>query len=460
MKIDGDAAGGRPSPGAGAIPARDLPGPRSQAIFAREQQHIAPGLQSIALFSGIAMAKGRGCKLIDEDGNEYLDFTAGIGVGSVGHCHPRYVAALQDQVGKLTFGSFTTEVRARFLEVLAGITPQGLDRIQLFSGGAEAVEAALRLAKSATGKFEFLAFWGSFHGKSGGVLPMLGDKFKHHLGPFVPGTYLSPYANCYRCPFKTTYPDCGIACADHLRQVIRYETQGDIAAILIEPLQGTAGNVAPPKGFLAAIQAIAKENDALLIADEMLTGFGRSGRMWGCNHEGIVPDVMTVGKGIGGGFPISGLISTDALTRHRPFSEPSGSSSSYGGNPLAAAAGLASLSIILDEDLAANAAKVGKTMMRRLEAMREKYRCIGDLRGAGLMIGLELVEDPVSKQPMRKEFTMTLFRECLRRGLVSMCYGHIVRINPPLIIGEDEALAGLDLFDEALLATERQAPVG
>ena len=417
---------------------------------------MAPGLQSIALYSELAMARGEGCTLVDEDGNAYIDFIAGIGVGSVGHCHPHYVEALKRQVERLTFGSFTTEARARFLELLASLTPQGLTRIQLFSGGAEAVEAAFRLAKSATKKFEFIGFWGGFHGKTGGVLGLLGDEFKQHLGPFMPGLYSSPYANCYRCPFHLKYPECGIACAEHLRHVIRYQTQGEIAAIIVEPMQGTAGNVIPPEGFLRAVQAIAKEHDALLIVDEMLTGFGRTGKMWGCDHDGVVPDVLTVGKGIGGGFPMSGVISTDGLTRSKPFGNPSGSSSSYGGNPLAAAAGLASLEIILKEDLVTNAERVGAAMLARLEAFREKYRFVGDVRGKGLMLGMELVRDRATKEPLPKQVTQALFQECLRRGLVAMCYSHAMRINPPLIISEEMALEGLGILDEAMAAVARE----
>jgi 4-aminobutyrate aminotransferase-like enzyme len=417
---------------------------------------MAPGLQSIALYSGLAMARGQGCTLVDEDGNEYLDFIAGIGVGSVGHCHPAYVEALQRQVERLTFGSFTTETRARFLELLGSLTPPGLSRIQLFSGGAEAVEAALRLAKSATRRYEFVGFWGGFHGKTGGVLGLLGDEFKQRLGPFMPGLYSSPYANCYRCPLHLRHPECGIACAEHLRQVIRYQTQGEIAAIIVEPMQGTAGNVVPPEGFLRAIQAIAKEHGALLIADEMLTGFGRTGRMWGCDHEGVVPDVLTVGKGIGGGFPMSGVVSTDALTRAKPFGNPSGSSSSYGGNPLAAAAGLASLEIIVKEDLAGNAERVGAVMLARLQGLQEKYRFVGDVRGKGLMLGLELVQDRATKALLPKEVTQALYRECLRRGLVAMCYSPIIRINPPLIIDEAKALEGLAILDEAMGAVARE----
>jgi 4-aminobutyrate aminotransferase-like enzyme len=257
-----------------------------------------------------------------------------------------------------------------------------------------------------------------------------------------------------------TYPDCGIACAEHLRQVIRYQTQGEIAAIIVEPIQGTAGNVAPPKGFLQAVQAIAKEQGALLIADEMLTGFGRSGSMWGCDHDGVVPDVMTVGKGIGGGFPLSAVISTDELTRHKPFSNPSGSSSSYGGNPLAAAAGLASLEIIVKENLVKNAERVGAVMLAKLETLKEKYRFIGDVRGKGLMLGLDLVKDRATKEPVSKDVTQALFQECLRRGLVAMCYSPTIRINPPLVITEAQALEGLAIFDDALGVVAREWKLG
>src|SRR3984893_1639241 len=220
----------------------------------------------------------------------------------------------------------------------------------MVSGGADAVETGLRLAKVVTGKDEIIGFWGGFHGKTGGVLGLLGSDFKHHLGPFMPGQYSTPYADCYRCPLKLTYPDCGIACADFVRDVIRYQTGGEIAAIIVEPMQGTAGNVIPPEGFLRAIQSVARDHGALLFADEMITGFGRTGAMWGAAHEGVVPDIMTVGKGVGGGFPLAGVVSTGKLTAANAWSNPSFSSSSYGGNPLASAAGLAALQVILHEE--------------------------------------------------------------------------------------------------------------
>jgi 4-aminobutyrate aminotransferase-like enzyme len=431
------------------------PGPRSKQIVEQEKRHMAPGLQSFAQYAGVAMARGSGSMLYDEDGQEYIDFIAGIGVGSVGHCHPHYVETLKRQVERLTFGSFTTETRARFLDLLATLTPEGLTRIQMFSGGAEAVEAALRLAKAATGKHEVLGFWGGFHGKTGGVLGLLGSDFKHHLGPFMPGQYLSPYGDCYRCPLRLRYPECGIACAEYLRDVIRNQTAGEIAAIIVEPVQGTAGNVVPPDGFLRAVQSIAREHDAILIVDEMLSGFGRTGALWGASHERVIPDIMTVGKGMGGGFPLSGVISTDALTNKKPWSNPSASSSSYGGNPLASAAGLAALEIIVKENLVENAERVGRAMLARIEAMKEKHRVIGLVRGKGLMLGIELVRDQKTREPISKDFTRTLYQECLKRGLVAMTYSPSIRINPPLVIREETALAGLAILDEALQATSQ-----
>jgi 4-aminobutyrate aminotransferase-like enzyme len=429
-----------------------VPGPRSQDIVAKERRHMAAGLQSFALHAERAMASGSGATLVDEDGNTYIDFIAGIAVGSVGHCHPHYVEALKRQVERLTFGSFSTDVRSRFLELLTSLTPAGLGRVQLFSGGAEAVEAALRLARAATKKREILAFWGGFHGKTGGVLGLLGSEFKHQLGPFMPGQHLTPYADCYRCPLRLTYPSCGIACADYVRDVIRYQTGGDIAAIIVEPMQGTAGNVIPPEGFLRAIQSVARDHGALLICDEMITGFGRTGTLWGCEHDGVVPDIMTMGKGMGGGFPLSAVVSTDELTSAKPWSNPSASSSSYGGNPLASAAGLASLEIILGEELVKNSARVGAVMLTRLEAMKERFRTVGEVRGRGLLLGMELVRDRQTKQPVAREVTQSLYQECLRRGLVAMSYSPSIRINPPLVISEETALEGLALLEESLAA--------
>ena len=417
---------------------------------------MAPGLQSIALYSQIAVDHARGCTITDVDGNEYLDFIAGVAIGSLGHCHPHYVKRLREQLERVTFGSFTTENRARFLNLVASLLPEGLTHLQLFSGGAEAVEAAFRLAKSVTKKFEFIGFWGGYHGKTAGVIGLLGGATRNHQGPFPPGMHLSPYANCYRCPWKLEYPSCGLACAEHLRNVVKNDTQAEVAAIIVEPMQGTAGNVIPPDAFIHAVREIADEFGALLIADEILTGFGRTGTMWASEQFGLKPDIMTIGKGMGGGFPLSGVASSLERMSAKPFGEPSGSSSSYGGNPLAAAAGLGAVEAILDEKLVENSARSGALMLAALKRLQDKYRFIGDVRGRGLMIGVEMVADRVTKTPLDKTVTRALFHEALERGLITMSYSNVIRINPPLVITEEEAMRGVDILDQSLGAIARR----
>jgi 4-aminobutyrate aminotransferase / (S)-3-amino-2-methylpropionate transaminase / 5-aminovalerate transaminase len=436
----------------GAGERRSVPGSKSKAIFDQEAQAMAPGLQSIALYSQIVVDRASGCTITDVDGNEYLDFVAGVAIGSIGHCHPHYIKRLSEQLNRFTFGSFTTEARARFLKLVSDLLPEGLTHLQLFSGGAEAVEAALRLAKSVTKKFEFVGFWGAYHGKTAGVIGLLGGGYRNHQGPFPPGIHLSPYANCYRCPWNLQYPSCGLACAEHLRNVIKHETQGEVAAIILEPMQGTAGNVVPPDDFVHAVRQIADECGALLIADEILTGFGRTGTMWASDQFDLKPDVMTIGKGIGGGFPLSAVASSFERMAAKPFGEPSGSSSSYGGNPLAAAAGLGAVEVIINERLVENSARVGSVMLAALKKLQEKYRFIGDIRGRGLMIGLELVADRTTKTPLDAKITRALFHEALNRGLITMSYSHIIRINPPLVLGEDEAMLGIDILDQSFAA--------
>ena len=434
----------------------EVPGPKSRALVAAESPYLAPGIQSISTLSGLAVARGENCLIEDVDGNRFLDLAAGICVNALGHAHPRYRQILKDQIDEVTVGSLTTARRAEALRRVASHTPPGLTKIQLYSGGTEAVEAALRLAKSHTKKFEFLAFWGGFHGKTAGSLSLIGDGTKNQLGPSMPGSYHAPYANCYRCPLGLKYPSCGIECAEFVRKVIRNSTTGALAAILIEPIQGTAGNVVPPPEFMPAVQQIAKENDALLLSDEMICGFGRTGRWFGCEHFGVVPDIVTMGKGLGNGFPVSGLASTEAITQAKPWGAPSGSSSSYGGNPMAGAAILGSVSVIEEEGLVQNAETVGAFMLARFREMQERYPFIGDVRGKGLLIGVELVKDRATKEPLAKDVCVRLFRECLKRGLISMVYSPSFRVNPPLTIDEKTAANALGILDEVFALVVRE----
>lgn len=428
----------------------DVPGPQSKALVAEEKPFLAPGSQGIWQLAGIAAETGQGALLQDVDGNQYIDLVAGICVGSLGYGHPRQSQAIAAQAEKLMVGSYTTKPRVSLLKRLAQLTPRGfgLVRTQLYSGGAEAVESALRLARAFTKKFEVVSFWGGFHGKTQGVLGLMGSDFKHGLGPQQPGLYQVPYADCYRCPFKLKSPECGMACVEFMREALKKQTTNSIAAVIAEPIQGTNGNVIPPDDFLPAVRSVAKEFGALFISDEMITGFGRSGKMFGCEHSGVQPDIMTIGKALGGGYPITGVITTDEVCSADPWSKPSFSSSSYGGNPLGAAAADAAIAAVVDEDLTGNAQRVGAVMLEALQPMVEKYPFVGEVRGRGLMIGLELVRDKKTKEPLSKKACESIFMAAMRRGVITMAYSPRVRINPPLVIKAEQALEAVAILDE------------
>ncbi len=435
-----------------------VPGPKSIAGRENESLHIAPGLQNYAITSGIVVREARGSAVTCADGNTFLDFIGGIGVNGLGHSHPVWVEAVQNQVAKAAVGSFTTDARIELLERVAERAPApGLHRLQLYSSGAEAVESALRLAKSATGKYEVASFHGGFHGKTLGALGLMGSSFKNGLGPFAPGCHLLPYADCYRCPFQLTHPSCGLACVDQGRRQLRMQSCGSVAAIVVEPMQGTAGNVIPPPDFLVAVQSMAREFGALLIADEMITGFGRTGRFWGVQASGVTPDIVTLGKTFGGGFPLSGVLTTDAIASSKPWSNASGSSSSYGGNPLACAAGAAVLRIVEDEDLVANSLVVGRAMLEALESMVEEFPFIGQVRGEGLLLAIELVSDKKTREPLSTAVCERIYRACIQRGLLTMAYTSRVRLQPALTIDAATAHNGLAILREVFtLAREER----
>ena len=433
-----------------------VPGPRSQELRARESEHIAPGLQGYAITSGVAVTEARGSAVTDADGNVLLDFIGGIGVNALGHSHPVFVEAVQKQVAKASVGSFTSEGRIDLLERVNSHAPApGMHRLQLYSSGAEAVESALRLAKSHTGKSEMVSFWGGFHGKTMGALSLMGSDFKDGLGPMVPGAHIVPYADCYRCPLKLEHPSCGVACADVARKQVKMQSTNRIAAIIVEPMQGTNGNVIPPNDFLPAVRSIADEVGALLIADEMITGFGRTGKYWGIEHSGVRPDIITLGKAFGGGFPLSGVLTTDAIASAKPWANASGSSSSYGGNPLGAAAGAASLRIIDDERLVENARVVGEAMLAELRPFVDDFPFVGEVRGRGLFLAIELVADKKTRAPLSKAITVRIYEECVKRGLLSMAYAPRVRLQPALTIDRATASNGIAIMREVFELAKR-----
>ncbi len=426
-----------------------VPGPRSRALREREEKHLAPGLQGFALMAGIAIEDSRGSTVTDVDGNTFLDLIGGIGVGGLGHSHPSYVAALQAQVAKASIGSFTTEARVELFERIGENRPSPeLHKLQLYSSGAEAVESALRLAKCHTGKTEFVSFWGGFHGKTLGCLALNGADLKVGMGPMAPGNYQIPYANPYRPPFKGLSGSSLVeACIDVGRKQLKANSCHDIAAFIIEPMQGTAGNVIPPDTFLPAVKELAREFGALLIVDEMITGFGRTGKYWGSHHSGVEADIVTLGKQFGGGFPMAGVLSKDPIVQAKPWSNPSGSSSSYGGYPMAGAAGAAALRIIDEEGLVENARVVGEYFLTKLQPLVDRYPFIGEVRGRGLMLGIEMVQDKVTKEPLSKAVCTRVFNEFLKRGLLTMAYASSFRIQPAMTIDEatvDNAVAILE----------------
>jgi len=430
------------------------PGPKSVALFEEEQKYIAPGIQGIALSSKLAIEKGAGCYITDADGNRYLDFNVGVSVASLGYSHPKYVKAVGEQLAQVTVGSFTSRARLALLKLIAQIAPEGLTRTQLFSSGAEAVEAAFRLAKSITKKKQIFGFWGGYHGKTAGTLPLSLVDWKHDTGPYPPGYHQAPYADCYRCPFDLKPESCGLACVEHLRKQIKETAKNDVAAVIAEPIQGTAGNIVPPDGFIQSIRDVAREAGAIYISDEMITGFGRTGYAFGVNHDKVIPDIMTVGKAMGSGFPVSGVITTDAHAQAKPWSLPSASSSSYGGNPLASAATLVTVQTILEDKLIENSRNVGKILLDGLKALQSKYDCIGDVRGRGLLIGMDLVKDRKTKEPLPKALCEKFFFEGLKRGFIAMSYSPRVRIHPPLLLSEAEAREGLAIMDECFAAIQ------
>jgi 4-aminobutyrate aminotransferase-like enzyme len=426
-----------------------VPGPRSRALRAREDEHLAPGVQGYAVTSGIAVDHAEGSAITDVDGNVLLDFIGGIGVNALGHAHPVLGRALGEQLARVSVGSLTTEARVELTERLAAHAPApGVDRIQLYSSGAEAVESALRLAKSHTGKSEFVSFWGGFHGKTLGALSLMGSSFKRGLGPMPPGTHLVPYADCYRCPLALEHPSCGLACVDVARKHLAQSLTGGVAAIVVEPMQGTAGNVIPPDDFMPAVRALADDLDALLVVDEMITGFGRTGKWWGTDHSKTRPDIVTIGKAFGGGFPVTGVLTTKEIASAKPWSSPSGSSSSYGGNPLAAAAAATAIRILDDEQLVENARHVGEALLGMLRPFVDDFPFVGEVRGRGMFLALELVRDKRTKEPLPLPIAQRIYAACVERGLLTMAYAPRVRLQPSLTMDEATARNGVEILRE------------
>jgi 4-aminobutyrate aminotransferase len=394
---------------------------------------------------------GQGAEVWDVDGKHYYDWTSGVLVANVGHAHPRLAEAIAVQAKRLlnTF-DFPTPERLALSQRLVEKTPPHLDRVIFMTTGAEAMDASLRIARKYTRNFEIVAFWGGFHGRSFGPMSVTGlAKIKKHFGPGLPGTILAPYPYCYRCPFDKTHPECDLFCLDFLDKVVDTESAGYLAGLIVEPYQGTSGFVFPPQGYLKKLEEWTKKRGVVFILDEVQSSYGRTGKMWALEHENLKPDVLCLGKGIGSGAPISAVLSTAEI-----FSAlgPGEMSSTMGGNPLCCAGALAVLDIMDEEKLVEKAAANGELLKNRLLGLMKKFEFIGDVRGMGLVYGVEFVKNRETKEPA-PDLTRDIVVRCVANGL--MCgklgvHGNVMRVAPPLVITPDEIEKSAAILEKVL----------
>ena len=425
-----------------------LPGPKAQALIARDRPVSSPSYPRDYPF---VMAKGRGAEVWDVDGNRYLDFMSGIGVCSTGHAHPQVVQAIKDAADDFLHISsdYWHERMTRLAERLNALDPVG-EPAQVFicQSGTESVEGALKLARYVTGRPRFLSFLGGFHGRSMGSLAFTSSKYTQQAGffPTMPGVTHVPYPNVYRPLFLGA--DQGQAVIDYIEHMLFVSNlpPAEVAAVLVEPIQGEGGYLVPPDGFLAGLRALCDRHGMLLIFDEVQSGVGRTGRMFASQHWGVAPDIMTLAKGLASGLPLGVVV---ARRRHMEQWKRGAHGNTFGGNPLCCAAGLATLELV-EREYAANAATVGEYFIGRLRELQQRFPCIGDVRGKGLMIGMELVTDRDSRTPARALCEAVLTRAFHNGLLLLSCGLSTVRFIPPLMINRGHVDEAIQLLTTAL----------
>lgn len=426
------------------------PGPRSRQMHERASSYTK-GYSSQVRFFPVVFERGHGVMLTDVDGNIYIDFSSGIYVTNLGHCHPKVVEAIQNATATLmNCHDFTTPIKMKLLEKLSEISMGDLNGCQLYDSGTAAVEAGMRIMRSATGRFEMVSFFKDFHGKTLGSVSLV--RCDHTQGMRAPGFFLVPRPYCYRCPFKLTYPECDLWCAEFIRLAVEEMTTKRVAGVMLEPIQGWAGTIVPPDEFMPRLRKICDELGILLMADEILTGMGRTGKMFCMEHYGIVPDLMTLGKGLGNGFPVTCVLISD---RYKDAVEKISASTSYGGNPVACAAALAAVEVIEEEDIIRRATELGEFCLKRLEDMEGKYRIVGEVRGKGCLLGIELVKDRETKEPF-EEAGRLVYQKAFQKGVAWIPAGHILRMSPPLIMEKEAASKALDIIEESIAQVERE----
>ena len=426
-----------------------LPGPKGRAIVERDAQYTST---SYIKEYPLVIAGGAGAMVEDADGNRFIDFMAGIAVSATGYNHPQVVEAIQQQAERffhICGTDFFYEVFARLAERLARLAPgASRKRVLLTNSGTEAIEGAIKLARYHTRRPALIAFHGAFHGRSYGAMSLTSSKVKQHqhFGPFLPEVHHVPFCNPYRSPTGWDGPRC---VRETIRAIeddlfTRHVAPEDVAAIFVEPIQGEGGYVIPPDGFLRALRKLCDEHGILLVADEVQTGAGRTGKMWACEWEGVEPDILVTAKGLGSGMPIGALVAKDSVMDWKAGSH----GSTFGGNPVACAAALATLDVV--ELALPHVRAMGDRLIARARRLMDRYPIIGDVRGRGLMIGVELVKDRGTKEP-HDEIMGRMAEIAFRRGLLLLgCGRSTFRLAPPLVLDEYDVDVGMDIFEECL----------
>jgi 4-aminobutyrate aminotransferase len=431
-----------------------LPGPKARALIERDAAVVSP---SYTRGYPLVIKRASGVSVEDVDGNMFLDCAAGIAVNSTGHSHPDVVRAITEQAQRFIHMSgtdFYYDVQVRLAEEIASIVPiDGGARSFFSNSGTEAVEAAIKLARYATGRQNIIAFFGGFHGRTMGSLALTASKPVQRRGfaPFMPGVFHAPYPDCYRCPVGLKSDDCAAECLDFIEHQLfmHLMTPEEVAAIVIEPIQGEGGYVVAPTPFLERLRELTSAHGILLVIDEVQSGMGRTGKMLAIEHANVKPDIITIAKGIASGMPLGVTVARADLMTWPPGAH----ASTFGGNPVSCAAALATIKLLKDS-LIANAAEVGAHMKAGLTALMDKHPLIGDIRGRGLMLGVELVRDRTTKERAVQERDAVV-NAAFKRGLLVLGAGkNSIRFSPPLVLTREQADTAVRVFGEALSEVE------
>jgi len=430
----------------------ELPGPKSREQHARASEFMKGLSGQVRLFP-VVFEKGFGCTMEDVDGNKYIDFSSGIYVTTLGHCHPKVSEAVAKAANSLMNAhDFTTPIKVKLLEKMIEVLPGDLKGVQLYDSGTTAVEAGLRTCRAATGKYEFISCFRDFHGKSGHAIS-LANMTKLSGAGRAQGFYMVPRPDTYR-PWWTR-EDGTLDTEQYLRfydEFIINATTNEVAAFVLEPIQGWAGSVFPPDDFFPKLSAFCKERGILLFADEVLTSWGRTGKYLCMEHWGVTPDVVTLGKGFGNGFPVTAMVVRE---EYADAVDKISASTSYGGNPMACAAALASIEVIEEEGLLEHALELENLFRKKMESWPTKYAIVGDCRVKGCLMGVELVKDKKTKEPFN-EAGKLVYQTAFRKGLAWIPAGHILRMSPPIIMPNEVAEKAMDIIEESIAEVQQR----